>query len=245
MQNLNEIDEIEETGAQKREPIFNLPGVILFLAGLILAVHALRDFILTDEQDNLFVYMFAFIPAAYGPLGASAPYPEAIWWSPVTHSFLHGDWMHVAMNLVWMAAFGTPVARRFGTFRFLILTVLCSCGGALLHYLTVDNPFVLVIGASGAVSGYMGAASRFIFLNMKSGLRFKEDGPSMSLIQSFRNRQFLIFFGVWMGINYIFGAGFVDITGQGALIAWQAHIGGFLVGLLVFGLLDPIKHRET
>lgn len=241
MTKVNEIDRIDEVKPANHEPIFNMPLIIIVFCLLIIAVHFVRYFFLSSEQDNLLLYLLAFIPASYGPLADSAPFPMSGWWSPVTHGLLHGDWMHVTMNLIWMAAFGSPVAKRFGLWRFVLLTIICSCGGALLHYFTAENPFVPIIGASGAVSGYMGAASRFVFHNMSSGMRFREDGDAMTLLQSFQNKQFLIFFTLWMGLNYVFGAGFVDIAGDGALIAWQAHIGGFLAGLLVFSVLDPLK----
>ncbi len=107
--------------------------------------------------------MFAFIPAAYGEFASQMPYPLARLWSPVTYGFLHGDWGHLAMNCVWMAAFGTPVANRFGLSVFVLFTVICMIAGAFAHYLAFTGEFVPVIGASGAVSGYMGAAGTVCF----------------------------------------------------------------------------------
>jgi membrane associated rhomboid family serine protease len=147
------------------------------------------------------------------------------------------------MNLFWMAAFGTPVARRFGPVRFMVLTVIASIGGAALHFATYYNEFAPVIGASGAVSGYMGAAGRFAFSFSGRGTRFNSDGPALGILQSFQNRQFVIFFAVWMGMNYLFGSGIVGPSGVDSPIAWQAHIGGFVTGFLVFSLLDPQKTR--
>ena len=151
----------------------------------------------------------------------------------------------MTMNVIWMAAFGSPVAKRFGALRFLILTIICTASGALMHYLTYDNPFIPVIGASGAVSGYMGAASRFIFSQYGGGRRFDPNARAMSLVESFSTKGFLVFFLVWMGMNYFVGAGFIDLTGQNSLIAWQAHIGGFLAGVFVFGFLDPANRKRT
>jgi membrane associated rhomboid family serine protease len=142
-----------------------------------------------------------------------------------------------------MAAFGSPVAQRFGVSRFFILVIICTLAGAFLHYLTTSNPFIPIIGASGAVSGLMGAAARFAFQNMGRRRGFASNGPALTLVQSFQNRQFLMFFTIWMGMNYLFGSGYIDVTGEGSLIAWQAHIGGFLAGVLIFGLLDPNKNE--
>lgn len=234
---------VPEPSPGKREPLLNLPGVITVFAFLIIALHAIRTHLLSDYWNAQLIYMLAFFPASYGEAAGSAPFPMSGMWSPVTHALLHGDWVHVFMNLIWMAAFGSPVARRFGVWRFVILTLICSSAGALAHYVTATNPFIPVIGASGAVSGYMGAAMRFMFSRSR-GLRFDENSPAMSLRQCFSHRQFLVFFIIWLGVNYLFGAGFLFITEEGSGIAWQAHIGGFLAGLLVFSVLDPRYRRR-
>jgi membrane associated rhomboid family serine protease len=150
------------------------------------------------------------------------------------------------MNAIWMAAFGSPVAKRFGTIRFLLFTLVCMAAGALLHYLSFMGQFVPVIGASGAVSGYMGAAGRFAFNNMGTGSQrgLRTHGPALSLAQSFTNRQFLVFAGVWMAINFVFGSGIVPVTGQEAGIAWQAHVGGFVAGVMLFSLFDPVQRNR-
>ncbi|MGB7335386.1 MAG: rhomboid family intramembrane serine protease [Salaquimonas sp.] len=243
MAKVNESAENELPETEKRQPLFNVPGIISVFAALIIAIHFVREYLLPGEWDNQLLYLLAFFPASYGALTASAPFPWSGLWSPVTHSLLHGSWLHVIMNLIWMAAFGSPMAKRFGTLRFIILTIICSCGGALLHYLTAENPYIPIIGASGAIAGYMGAASRFIFNSPSGRMQFRENAPALSLVQCFLNKQFLLFFGLWMGMNYLFGAGFIDFTGQGNSIAWQAHIGGFLAGLLIFDLLERPRIR--
>ncbi len=245
MENVNVDEPIEDVLPQKREPMFNLPGSILALGILLIIIHLIRYFLLTEPQDQQVIFMFAFFPASFGDAAASAPYPLSGYWSPLTHGLLHGDFLHLAMNLIWMAAFGSPVAQRFGAMRFFILVIICTLAGALLHFVTTSDPFVPVIGASGAVSGLMGAAARFAFQNIGNRRGFTSDRPALSLVQSFQNRQFLMFFTIWMGMNYLFGAGFIDVTGEGSLIAWQAHVGGFLAGILIFGLLDPHKKQTT
>lgn len=244
MEKVNEDHHGSEDMPPKSEPLFNVPGVILALGGAMIAVHVIRHYLLSPEQDQQVIYLLAFYPASFGEHAASAPFPFSKFWSPLTHGLLHGDFLHLAMNLIWMTAFGSPVAQRFGVFRFLMLTIICTSAGALLHYLTASNPFVPVIGASGAVSGYMGAAARFAFQNRGGVTGFSSDGPALGLVESFKNRQFLMFFLVWMAMNFALGSGLIDMTGEGSLIAWQAHIGGFLAGILFFGLLDPNKNKS-
>ncbi len=109
-----------------------------------------------------------------------------------------------------------------------------------------------MIGASAAISGAMAAAMRFIF--QRGGpLETWRDGagegeaykvPAVPLLATFRDPRFLLFLGVWMGLNALFGIGVVSFGGEpGQQIAWQAHIGGFLAGLLLFTAFDPAAPR--
>jgi membrane associated rhomboid family serine protease len=68
--------------------------------------------------------------------------------------------------------------------------------------------------------------------------------PALSLMATFRDPRLLLFLTVWMGLNALFGLGAVSFGEQGQQIAWQAHIGGFLAGLLLFGAFDPVTARE-
>lgn len=225
-----------------REPVFNLPAVIVWFGVFLIAVHAIRVFLLNPDQVLWMFEAFAFIPARYSELSAQLPLPLAAWWSPVTYSFMHGGWAHLIMNLLWMAAFGTPLARRIGTARFLVLSAIASLGGAALHLAFHLGDFIPVIGASAIVSGHMGAASRFAFQGGRHGM-LTANGPALTLTQSFSNRIFLTFMGVWMALNLLFGSGAVSIGGADQPIAWQAHIGGFLAGMLFFSFFDPIGPR--
>lgn len=225
------------------EPVFNLPAVITWLIALLFFIHGVRVF-LPLEIDFAVIMAFAFIPASYGPLADTLPFPWSGLWSPLTYGFLHGGWAHLIMNTVWMAAFGAVVAKRVGAWRFLGLSLAAAIGGAAAHYLFFIDDIVPVIGASGAVSGHMGAASRFAFNNLARRRGFRAEGPALSLAATFVNRQFLIFFTVWMLANYIFGAGVIGPAGEEVSVAWQAHIGGFLVGLLLFSVFDPSRHRR-
>lgn len=232
--------------SRKSPPIFNLPGVILFLIALLVFVHVVRVFALNGEADFLLVMGLAFIPASYGSLAAVLPFPNSGYWSPVTYGLLHGDWLHLGINCLWMMAFATPVARRFGWKRFVALTIAASLGGAAMHYLFYMNDIVPVIGASGAVSGHMGAACRFVFNAPRrpgqSGL--DHTAPALDILQSFTSRSFLAFFSIWMVVNALAGSGFVSFGDAGSEIAWQAHIGGFLAGFVLFSIFERSRLAE-
>src|SRR5262249_32794118 len=108
--------------------------------------------------------LLAFIPARLGGLADDLPGGHvAIFSSFVTHLFVHGDLMHLLVNSAWLLAFATVVARRTDTLRFLAFFMLVGAAGAL--FFTAVNGFKLtmLVGASGAISGLMGATFRFIF----------------------------------------------------------------------------------
>lgn len=226
----------------RREPIFNAPIAVMGLIGVMVAVAGAMA--LQGEEDEIRTLLaLAFIPARFTNLGSELPgAPWATWTSFVTHILVHGGVMHLAINCAWLLAFGGAVATRVGSVRFLVLTVLTGIAGAALFLAFNWGRPVPMVGASGAVSGLMGGAFRFFF----SGLNRQREGyppehpadvPRMSLVELATDRRAATAIGVWLGINAL--AGFLGpaITG-GAGIAWEAHLGGFLAGLLLFGLFD-------
>jgi membrane associated rhomboid family serine protease len=233
----------------RREPLFNIPPVVTALLALLALIHAVRTQLLADDQDILFVLSFAFIPARYDTsvvLGGALPGGAgAEIWSFVTYSLIHADWTHLGVNAVWLLPFGSAVARRFGTLRFLAFFAVTSAAGAALHLAThAGEPFPM-IGASAAISGAMAAAMRFAF--QRGGplglLRGADEQayrvPAIPLTGVLSDARVLIFVAVWFGINILFGLGSLPITGSDQTVAWQAHIGGFLAGLLLFSWFDP------
>jgi membrane associated rhomboid family serine protease len=234
------------------EPIFNLPAVMVALIAAFCLVHAGRVYLLSPEADTLFVYEFGFVPARYGssllardawPGGAGAEL-----WTFVTYAFLHGDIVHLGMNTVWFLPFGTAVARRFGSLRFLGFFAATAIGGALIHLLTHAGEPNPMIGASAAISGCMAGATRFAFQSggpLDAWRRHDPESyrvPAQSLRAAFSDVRILSFLAVWFGLNLLFGAGGL-MAGASQPVAWQAHVGGFLVGLLLFAVFDPIAGR--
>ncbi|WP_099867816.1 rhomboid family intramembrane serine protease [Pararhizobium haloflavum] len=220
-----------------REPIFNLPRIVLIFMGIVWAVHLARVGLLDRGQDLRVIVETAFIPLRYAvPLSDQSP---AWLWSPVTYSFLHGSFAHLIVNSVWMAAFGAVVARRIGTARFCAFWIATSVAAVTLHLALHWGEEIPVIGASGVVSGLMGAAARFAF--PENG-RFRRDKahflPRLSIAESLTNRTVLIYLGIWFGINALAALGFGGDPSGTMDIAWEAHIGGFLCGFLLFAVFD-------
>ncbi|MBS8260114.1 rhomboid family intramembrane serine protease [Roseibium polysiphoniae] len=235
------------------QPAFNLPSVVFWLGAIMIGIHILRVLVLPDSWNSQILLYFAFWPVRYDPeLLASGMAPGGLAadiWAFVTYGLLHGGATHIIFNLLWMAIFGSAVARRFGTWRFLVLSALCAIAGAATHLLFHFGESTPMIGASAAVSGHMAAALRFVFeLGGPLGAFRRQDlgayrMPAVSLRDSLANRQVLGFMAVWFGLNILFGIMSTPVTGGSASIAWEAHIGGFLMGLLLFPLLDPVPRR--
>jgi membrane associated rhomboid family serine protease len=217
---------------------------------VLVAIHLVRTFLLAPRTDLYVLLLFAFIPGRYnstllinGPLPGGA---GADIWTFISYGLLHADAMHLGFNSIWLLAFGTPVARRFGPLRFVLFLAAAAAAGAVAHLVTHSGQMVPMVGASAAVSGAMAASLRFAF--QRGGPLFNRYGgdevyrqPALPLLVAVRHSRILIFVAVWFGINLVLGVGSISLTGEEQSVAWQAHVGGFLAGIVLFGLFDPIR----
>lgn len=230
---------------RRGERIFNLPPSVLWLSVALIAVHGVRAIVGPDTDETL-VLTFAFIPVRYVEAVGFLPGGwGARLWSPLTYAFLHADLLHLGVNLVWMASFGTPLARRFGTIRFLLLAATAAVAGAAVFALIRPGEVAVVIGASGAISGMMAATARFAFapggpLGGGGTHPLAYVQPATTILGAFRNSRVLVFLGAWLAVNFIFGFWSGLVPGVQNPVAWQAHLGGFTAGLFLFRFFDPI-----
>ncbi|MFL5316005.1 MAG: rhomboid family intramembrane serine protease [Microvirga sp.] len=253
----------------RREPIFNMPGIVTAAVVILVAIHALRAALLSAGADLELLLDFAVVPArwtaAFDPSRLEAILREAGAgfspqeaglrealaryvvgdgakpWTALTYAVLHGSWAHVLLNAVWLAAFGTPVARRCGAWRFLLLGAACAVAGAAAHVVTDPLSVAPMVGASAAISGWMAAAARFVFAPASPGSRRvgeAHERPRQNIVELLRNRGAAVFLLVWFASNLLFGLAAAPLGITDASVAWEAHIGGFVVGLLLFPWLD-------
>jgi membrane associated rhomboid family serine protease len=230
-----------------REPILTLPGALTAYIGLIAVIH-LRV-LLPPELENWTIEVFGFIPKRYDSTLLSITFAGgngAKVWTFVTYSLLHANLTHIVFNVLWLLPFGSALARRFGPVRFYVFMAVTAAAGALAHLLTHEHAIVPMIGASASVSGTMAAAIRFAFVQ-GSFLSFSRGDaeaaakvPALSLSRALRNGRVLAFLAVWFGVNIIFSVGAIAIDSDGMSVAWQAHVGGFIAGLMLFSLFDPV-----
>jgi membrane associated rhomboid family serine protease len=234
--------------SKAREPIFNVPAVVVGVLAALVLIHVVRVYVLSVEADSLFVWNFAFVPARYEWSKLLASGWEYGWsiWTFVTYAFIHADITHLGFNAVWLVAFGTAVARRFGNVRFLAFFALTAVAGALAHLITHTGDLAPMIGVSASISGAMGAAARFAFQlggPLGSWRANDEDAyrmPAAPLLVALRDPRVIGFVGAWFGLNLLFGLGSLSLVGEDQSVAWQAHVGGFLAGLLLFSWFDPV-----
>jgi membrane associated rhomboid family serine protease len=237
---------------RRREPLLNVPSVVVALLVLLGAVHAVREWLLPDDIDRVLVWSLAFVPARYDSSaltdGILPGGPGAEIWSFFTYALLHADWTHFGFNAIWLLAFASPVARRFGALRFLLFFAVTIAAGAAAYLIAHAGALAPMIGASAGISGMMGAAARFVFepggsLDMWRRNRDNTDHvPAAPLFVALRNPRVVTFVGVWFGLNLLFGLISVPfLAGENQTVAWEAHVGGFLAGLLLFSLFDPVQ----
>ena len=211
-----------------REPVFNAPWQAIVVISLILGGYAIQTIFRRDADALIATFAFA-------PVNLTADR----WQTVITSLFLHGSWAHALMNGAFALAFSTPVARLFGPrqgggllfFTFYILAgVLANLGYAAAH-LGGHEP---VIGASGAVSGLMGAAARLLGGQGRPGKVFSSSVLSMG--------------GGWIAINLIIafaGPTFLPGGSGGAGVAWEAHIVGFIAGVLLIGPFARLTPKSS
>jgi membrane associated rhomboid family serine protease len=233
-----------------REPVLNLPGALTVLVVALVGIHMFKA-ILPPESEQWLIFTFGFVPARYDTSVLVDRFAEyggegAKFWGFVTYSFLHVDLTHLAFNVLWLLPFGSAVARRFGAVRFFLFLAVASIAGAAAHLVTHAGELAPMIGASAAISAAMAAAIRFAF-GHGSFLSFRRGDadaaarvPALPLFKALRHPRVITFLAVWFGFNIIFGLGSIQLGAQTQSVAWQAHIGGFVAGLVLFSLFDPI-----
>jgi membrane associated rhomboid family serine protease len=159
-----------------------------------------------------------FSPAMHVPLSLE-PVPEPV--TLITYMFLHGGWLHLLFNMAFLWVFADNIEDAFGHMGFLLFYLLCGISAALIHSVMLPTSQLPVIGASGAVSGVLGA---YVLLFPKARLWVFFYLPIPFRIPA------IIVLGMWFALQIL---GVFTPVVEGQMVAWWAHIGGFLTGLLL------------
>ena len=214
---------LRHTLPRKRAPIVNrtlvIANVVLFIAQ-----------VLSGTTAETLIQVFGFMPARFLDPAAF----HYAWWEAaltlITSLFLHGGFVHLFGNMIYLWVFGGAVEDVFGHFGYFVYFLVCGAIGSLTHTILFPHSTVPSIGASGSIAGILGA-----FLVLRPRARIVTLFPLVVYWAMAEIRAFL-FLPVWFLMQFL--NGFLSLasargTQEVAGVAWWAHVGGFLFGAIV------------
>jgi membrane associated rhomboid family serine protease len=156
------------------------------------------------------------------------PIPVPIWTTLLTSMFLHGGWMHLGGNMLYLWIFGDNLEHVMGALRFLLFYLICGIAAAAAHIVGGPQSMIPTVGASGAISGVLGG---YLLLFPRNRVRLLTRGGIVHVPA-------IVVLGFWIVIQLINGMGSIARTPEteGGGVAYLAHIGGFIAGLLLVKL---------
>lgn len=164
------------------------------------------------------------------PLGVT---PVPIYLTLITSMFLHGGLAHILGNMLYLFIFGDNIEDRLGTVRFVIFYLACGVLAALAHVAlttaTGANTYTPTIGASGAISGVLGG---YLVL-------FPRKRVTVIFLRILMPMRAVGAIGIWIVYQLIMGFGVIGSPVEGGGVAYAAHIGGFIAGVVLVKLFDP------
>jgi membrane associated rhomboid family serine protease len=197
-----------------------------FVTIALIAANAVA-FYLELMGGEAFILRWAFVPARF----AEDPTGEAA--TLLTAMFMHGGWMHLAGNMLYLWVFGDNVEDRFGRFRFLLFYLVAGFVATFSQYAIDPASAIPNVGASGAISGVLGAYL-LLFPKMRVHILL---GQQVAPVPAF------VALGSWFAMQLVSGFGAIAATGQTEEggIAYAAHVGGFIAGLLLAGAMGGLR----
>ena len=198
---------------------FPFVNVCLILANIAVFIYQLT---LTPRAFQIFVTANAMVPARIPAVLNGYGSFEAAFLPLVTSMFLHAGIAHILGNMLFLGIFGDNVEAAFGHLRYLLFYFVCGVGAGLMHIAFNFNSHIPALGASGAISGVLGA---YIVLEPRNRI--------LTLIFIFLVRvPAVVVLGLWFVLQFLSGIGSLGSTVNGGVAVW-AHIGGFLLGLFI------------
>ncbi len=208
-------------------PTERFPFVTILFIVLCIAVFLYQNS-LPEKLGDIFVFQYGAIPAVV--FGSASLPEEAVAAIPVgltllTSMFLHGGWMHLLGNMLYLWIFGNNIEDVMGHAKYAVFYVLCGVLAALSHALTDPGSQIPMVGASGAISAVLGA---YLLLFPRAHVLVLLPGVGMTRVAAG------IVLGMWFVTQLVSGGMSVGATGGG--VAFFAHIGGFVAGMALVGL---------
>jgi len=192
-----------------------------------------------DGQLDRLIFLYGIIPARYTTVSGLETLTAAGLLVPIFASmFLHGGWLHLLGNMLFLYVFGRTVEDRFGHFTFLVLYFGSGLAGALLHIYLNAGSRVPSIGASGAIAGVLGA---YFVSSPRAWIKI----TIFPLIFWTFQLPAVLVLGYWFLIQFLQGYQMLAIehATRGGGVAWWAHVGGFVTGMLLALAFEPPAPR--
>jgi len=193
---------------------------------------------LNGQLDRL-IFLYGIVPARYTTVSGLETLTAAGFLVPIFASmFLHGGWLHLLGNMLFLYVFGRTVEDRFGHLTFLLLYFASGLAGALLHIYLNAGSRVPSIGASGAIAGVLGA---YFVSSPRAWIKI----TIFPLIFWTFELPAVLVLGYWFLIQFLQGYQMLAIENatRGGGVAWWAHVGGFVTGMLLALAFEPRSPR--
>lgn len=230
-------------GGEPREPMFNLPPAILVFLFVAAAVFVGQRYYLGPEARLDFIATFCFSPLRYRLLAAGASVPGG-WgaglWTPFTYIFVESSLGNLVFNLLWLMAFGSAVAFRFGSGRFVLFCAVSSAIGAALYAMLFNASGDILYGPSFVVAALLGASIRFLYAGGITGILGagpeRWHAPALGLVEMWSNVGVLQLFGFIFAANALFALLYASSGIDARALLFNAL--GYVAGILLFSLFD-------
>jgi len=169
-----------------------------------------------------------------------APGPMPIWLTLLTSIFMHGGWLHIGGNMLFLFIFGDNIEKAYGHIKYLVFYLVCGIIASLAHVLSQPDSIIPSLGASGAISGVLAAylvlfPTNRVKVLLTLGVIFLR--PIMVPA--------VVMIGLWALLQFVNGLGAIAVSEQTSGVAYWAHIGGFIAGALITLLAKPFLDRGT
>ena len=215
----------------------------LIIVNVVVFVYQL----MLGPELNLFVREFAVVPFRYfhdvyvTPSGGVAQVSAPALVIPLfTSIFMHGGWLHLIGNMLYLWIFGDNVEDRLGRARYLLFYLSCGVAASMVHIWFNANSRVPSLGASGAIAGVLCA-----YLLLYPRARVLVLIPIWFFLEAIEVPA-LLFLGFWFVQQFFYGVFSLGIqSAQTGGVAWWAHIAGFIAGAVLLWLMAPKRYRPV
>ena len=200
---------------------------IAYVTITFIALNALAFLVEINRPERAlqaFIFAWGVVPREY-TLGVDLPpeIPYPFWATLLTSMFLHGGWGHLGGNMLFLWIFGDNIEHRLGHLRFVLFYLVCGLAASFAHIFFNSGSEIPAVGASGAISGVLGG---YLLMFPRNRVYVRTWGGVMAVPAVFM-------LGLWILMQFISGVGSIAVTEATGGVAYMAHIGGFIAGLVL------------